>query len=1091
MTDKSATLKMSPSIVTHVTDSSINMMAKQNQTCNNNKRNTTEITDYLITTKLINSSSSTKSDSDSNDNQVISDKIENNNNNQTSVVDDDLKGDDKDQEVQENINYPTLLEPSSSSNVTNSNNLGEGGEEGEELEEEDEISKRFFSNSRLNNLPGHEELKKTLLLKNRHKTNLFKIKKLKDRKYKRNKNRTRKKLTSQQRQAITTTTSGYGNLLESSSNSNSNNNKPLSTTLKEHFPSLATPINLSTAVQRLIMNKLNSALTSSGSSNNHNNNNNNLGNTASASSQHSSSSVYPGYQKQHNHYMQQSQQSPSYADDQMAFRDHMWDSSMKDHYSGSGSSNSATSPSLVSVGGGDDRAGNSKPVIPIEIIGLDPAVTNSILFGDGGDQNDFLSSSSRSPSPPPNRSPSPAQSIYSSSYNNNNNRYNNVYSPSGPVAVIGGPPKASSVLHVHHFHMQKNQPPTALISQQEASSKLLINHHHHQPSYYNHQPSLEQQQLEQQQQQSQQQQQQDEPSNQQQQQPQQQQQQVFYNDKGDLVYLTVENQGVGGGEQPEQQQDNQETDSQAQTMPQINSGDSSTTTATIYQHQHQPEQNPSDIQQQQDYANGGQDSNSNNDLQVNSNRARKARPSDSKSYQVDPDNKQQLVMVGYKPLESAQNQTTLVDNNNGQQQQQQVYASDGQESKSSLISAPKNFLLTSTDAGRSILKNIIGQQQSSASTIAANNNKLANELTILPIQTVGGETLNSTLISTNNEQSKAKLRSLLSQAPASRITMGNQQENRVPTSLSNSNTINIRPISNSLMKIHMLRQKPMGFSNEQQNFPDSNNNLRINDHALGNGYGLYPFGFKNITGFMQQQQQQRPSISQQQHSLVESIALLKKLQQQQQQMNRNNNQLMIQQGSLFPQLKQLTNSNHHSDDLIQLLQNELKMNASLSNNHHLHNPFNSIAGGNLTSDQQAVLSALAQLNNSSNNSALPTIQHPFGRFEMTQASSLTPLRYLRTQTSNGMNNNFLNNHYYHNHNKPSLLNANPALVGGGGSTSKQLNPADIRHHIQQPGPEEAASEVVDDPGIGTVALAFIFVISLVTLTIFIGKYIFS
>lgn len=196
---------------------------------------------------------------------------------------------------------------------------------------------------------------------------------------------------------------------------------------------------------------------------------------------------------------------------------------------------------------GSPTAANGGRMIPIEIIGLDPTVTSSILYGAPelsssqrvpagselpSDSNqvfaangptDALASFDGRARPPAGESPSAGANPMEQEPERPDNR-----DPARP-GQTGGRLKPSSVFHIHHFHHTQTKPAAA--SQQEATNGDEQQHQ---------QPQLQPQQQQQQPQEDQ--------NNQQTEQPGdlKQQQQVAVNEKGELVYLPIEH----GGEPP-------------------------------------------------------------------------------------------------------------------------------------------------------------------------------------------------------------------------------------------------------------------------------------------------------------------------------------------------------------------------------------------------------------------------------------------------------------------------------------------------------------------------------------------------------------
>lgn len=235
---------------------------------------------------------------------------------------------------------------------------------------------------------------------------------------------------------------------------------PISSTLRQHFPSLATNTHqLSSTVQKLIMGKLSPQTSGTRQS----------GRLvplqlqlAAAAAAHDNNDqqqqvMYPSIVSAHSlHGGETLTYTKSPSSNRLNEVLHQWASSDESPmYASSGSllkqairqqqvnnPNPNPNPNLNL----NPNANKSNKMIPIEIIGLDPAVTNSIMYG----SNESLRGNSH-----PISDSSPV-----SSGDDMDHKQHGVYhassirAPHMPSKAYAERPKASSILHIHHFHTQ-------------------------------------------------------------------------------------------------------------------------------------------------------------------------------------------------------------------------------------------------------------------------------------------------------------------------------------------------------------------------------------------------------------------------------------------------------------------------------------------------------------------------------------------------------------------------------------------------------------------------------------------------------------
>lgn len=221
-----------------------------------------------------------------------------------------------------------------------------------------------------------------------------------------------------------TTTVGYGNLQEWPS---------ISSSIRQHFPTLANPLQLPSAVQKLIMNKLNP------NTGQHQNPRQNL--ESLIQQQHQNQLPQGMDESALNEIMHQHQKDNGRLVDFL----NQW-------------APSEDTPTLAGMNSASlDKHQPSNNMVPVEIIGLDPAVTNSILYDSNGSVDSQADSSQTYPS----KGDNSANSIYPQSDMHQVNQYG-----ASNLQSKGYPGRTSSVLHIHHFHHSQVRPGNAMMQGQ-------------------------------------------------------------------------------------------------------------------------------------------------------------------------------------------------------------------------------------------------------------------------------------------------------------------------------------------------------------------------------------------------------------------------------------------------------------------------------------------------------------------------------------------------------------------------------------------------------------------------------------------------
>lgn len=235
----------------------------------------------------------------------------------------------------------------------------------------------------------------------------------------------------------------------------SNVSGSLTGTLKQHFPSLQ----LSSAVQKLILNKRNPQVASSTSSGPGN---------VSLASKYNNILKYPSHSNSNVETMSGGHLNPRLTPDmflQHQYQNQQPDSTMGlngiaslpeyfNHWASSEDTPSYT-PSAEQPMQMQNPSGNK--VVPVEIIGLDPSITGSILYGDSGASNQHHTSSGGSPAEGTQTNIGATdEAIQSAGGDTESQQVSPMQlhpgSLAGTVPVEGLKSNGSSVLHIHHFH---------------------------------------------------------------------------------------------------------------------------------------------------------------------------------------------------------------------------------------------------------------------------------------------------------------------------------------------------------------------------------------------------------------------------------------------------------------------------------------------------------------------------------------------------------------------------------------------------------------------------------------------------------------
>lgn len=453
----------------------------------------------------------------------------------------------------------------------------------------------------------------------------------------------KKKFKSTQTRQSSATTASYGNLtptdqyvhllqqlklqqqqnLQPSFVSTASSN-PISYTLRQHFPSLATNTQqLSSTVQKLIMGKLSPQTSGTRQSGRlvplqlHTDHNNDP-------------QQYPGIvSSAHGELSSYNINNKNPTSSRLNEVISQWASSDE-------SPIYASSGSLIKQAIKQQQVSPStkNKMIPIEIIGLDPAVTNSIMYGSNEALRENSHPSSDSSQAYHQQTPvsSNADDLDHKHHNHhhlNHNHEPKIYQPSlirgsGHLArtKVFERPKASSILHIHHFHTQA-KPTTSIEHHQrqigssaDASSadqqEMIVSGGRNSPAAENLLHVIQQQQQQQQ------------PVHQhiQYQQPDRayknsltpQHQQVYVNDRGQLVYLSVEDQNstsIVTQSRPIDSQEVQQQQQQQQVEPQSGENQDQASWQTVGLQVESPpnshdqqSSHQDNIQQQNEYSSG-------------------------------------------------------------------------------------------------------------------------------------------------------------------------------------------------------------------------------------------------------------------------------------------------------------------------------------------------------------------------------------------------------------------------------------------------------------------------------------------------------
>lgn len=361
-------------------------------------------------------------------------------------------------EALEDKHHATVVEPDDSENVSAAKlreirapNDGLNSEKSISLdvvdESDDEIERRLLVGSKIS-----EELRK--LREQRAK----RLSKKQRRQRRRNKKRRRQisgknlaKMT-QTRQSSSSTQAYDATAAASSTDSPMITASPLTTGLRQHLPN---PLNLSSAVQRLLLGKLSSA--NSATQRNPQDQQVALGQSLaeqkfSASNQQGTSMMTINPMLHNIEYLQAANDYQGTASHlPHRNRHHLQPSSSDGLFSDSFAQAQASSISGAGTAAGSSFAArlpavsNNRQVVPIEIIGLDPAVTNSIIYGGGELQ--LLDNGGGATSPGDN---SDNQSGASNQLRQlqQTRGLRNINLDSGSRANLNQP----AILHIHHFH---------------------------------------------------------------------------------------------------------------------------------------------------------------------------------------------------------------------------------------------------------------------------------------------------------------------------------------------------------------------------------------------------------------------------------------------------------------------------------------------------------------------------------------------------------------------------------------------------------------------------------------------------------------
>jgi len=364
-------------------------------------------------------------------------------------------------EAQEDVQKAVIIEPpdpiATDEHATNS------GEE-EELVAEEELNRRVFMGASKGSSENPRRLRSKLFLGGPVRGR---------RRNRRQRKASKTTKSTQTRQSFTTADYRGVNLNDLSTSGN-----PISSTIRQHFPILPRGQKISTAVQKLILNKL------------------------------TPQTSYPQSTKQS--FAHEGSAGHPYSSNSMLMKQAsgFMDSSRLNDYT----NHWASSDDLPTYSANALKQHDQK-MVPIEVIGLDPVVADSILFG-----------------------PNEAQSESSQKYSTAGRAHSQVNLPHSlhVTRALASPerPRASSILHIHHFHHTPKQKPTEIEHSQGQQGEPASADDHQSDVASSQNPEPNREQWNESQAQS------------------HEGRQLFVNEKGELVYLAADGQNTSGDNRP-------------------------------------------------------------------------------------------------------------------------------------------------------------------------------------------------------------------------------------------------------------------------------------------------------------------------------------------------------------------------------------------------------------------------------------------------------------------------------------------------------------------------------------------------------------